>query len=71
MTAHFRKPPAYEPDDATWPALLHFANEVAMAYRNENQQLREEIADLHRQLEIKDRIIRTFEIHNDLQRAPR
>ena len=38
-------------DDSSWPALLFFANEVALAYRRQNAKLRETIAERDRAIE--------------------
>lgn len=75
MSEQFRKPPHYEPDDTTWPALLRHANEVAMDYRRALFKERAEraaiVADLHRSIEIYRRLLRTFKIDNSTQGGPR
>ncbi len=48
-----------------WMELVFFANEVAMAYRRKNEQLRGEIADLHRSIEIYRKMIADFERQRD------
>jgi hypothetical protein len=72
MSEQFRKPPHYEPDDTTWPALLRHANEVAMDLRRallkERAERAAERAELIRQIESLRKTIRGFQIHNAMQR---
>jgi hypothetical protein len=75
MTEQFSEPPHDAPDDVTWPELLRLANLIAQDYRRALTRERVEhaaiVADLRRQLEIKDRLIRTFEISDEMQKGPR
>lgn len=74
MSKHFPPPPDCEPDTA-WPALLQFATEVAMTLRRTLSRERAEhaaiVAEKDRRIEIYRRIIRTFEINNQMQKGPR
>jgi hypothetical protein len=44
-----------------WMELVFFANDIAMAYRLKNEQLRGEIAKRDRQIEMYQKFIADFE----------
>lgn len=51
----------YSQDDASWPALLHFPNTVAVTYRVQCQELREQIAVKDRAIEMYRKLIAEFD----------
>jgi hypothetical protein len=57
--------PVYAGDNTSWPALLAFANEVAMAYRVRNQELREAYSALEARYE---RLKRLFDTNTAVSR---
>lgn len=49
--------PPYDDDDGSWPAMLYFANEVALAYRRQNAKLRDQLAEKDRAIEFYRKMI--------------
>ena len=57
-------------DAASWLEVVRFANDIAMAYRRKNEQLRGEIAERDRAIEVYRKLIAESDRQKQQEGAP-